>query len=380
MEMRYYIIRRLLIIIPTILGLTLLVFILFNFVPNYMITAGLVSPKLPAGQKAAAIKAAEVIYGLTYANGQPIPLYFRYFFYLKDLVTGNWGFMQSALFTGNVLDGILLYIPNTIQLAIFSTLLTFGISIPLGTYIGARPNSIADQSGRVFSLAGYAMPAFWLAFILIGIFYVDGHLISLYPGSISPGITPPAWAIGGYGYPSSVLVSKPTGMWVFDSLIHYFSTGNSYDLYLAENAFEHLILPVLTLSFGLIAGVLRYLRSGVVDSLNQEYVKTARSKGVSEKDIIKKHVRKNALIPTVTVMGLLFAGLLGGVVVVEEVFQYPGIGLFTVNATFGSSGGTSLNPQIYGVLGVTLVFGIILMLTNLIVDIIYAFLDPRIRY
>jgi ABC-type dipeptide/oligopeptide/nickel transport system permease component len=372
MELKYYIMRRILVLIPTVMGLTLLVFLLFNLVPEYMITAGLVSPHFQGAQRLQAIKIAEVVYGLTYANGQPIPIYLRYFLYLKDLLIGNWGFMTSNMFTGNVLTGIELYFPNTLQLTIFATIVTFIVSIPLGTYIGARPNSGADQVGRIFSLTGYAMPAFFLADALVIAF---GKYLPIV-GSISPLAHPPPWALSTGG---SYLISTPTHMFVFDGLIHFFATGNMYDLQIAENALIHLILPVLTLTYGLLAGVLRYIRAGMVDSMNQEYVKTARSKGVLEKDVIKKHIRKNALIPTITVMGLLFASLLGGVVVVETVFLYPGIGLFAVNAALGGTAG-QLQPQIYGVLGVTLVFGIILMLANLVVDVIYALIDPRIRY
>jgi peptide/nickel transport system permease protein len=134
----------------------------------------------------------------------------------------------------------------------------------------------------------------------------------------------------------------------------------------------HLILPVLTLTYAIMAGLIRFVRSGMVDNGNQEYVKTARSLGISRKIIVKKYVRRNALIPAVTIFGLLFAGLLGGVVVVEDIFTYPGMGLLAINSV--------LNYQIYGVMGTTLMFAIFLVLANLVVDIVYAYLDPRIRY
>ena len=149
------------------------------------------------------------------------------------------------------------------------------------------------------------------------------------------------------------------------------------DFPLAFVALEHLILPVLTLSMSILAGLLRFIRAGMVDTANQEYIKTARAKGVPEKMVLKKHIRKNALLPSVTVIGLLVAGLLGGVVVVEDIFKLSGLGRLALAAITGTVGN---NIQFYGVAGTILFFGLILMLTNLIVDVVYAFLDPRIRY
>lgn len=134
----------------------------------------------------------------------------------------------------------------------------------------------------------------------------------------------------------------------------------------------HVVLPVITLTLSLLAGILRFLRSSMVDASNSEYIKTARAKGVPEKTVIKLHMRRNALIPTVTVLGLLFAFLLGGVVLVEDIFGYPGIGLLALSAI--------LSGSIYGVLGTTFLFGIILVVANLFVDVVYSILDPRIRY
>ena len=132
------------------------------------------------------------------------------------------------------------------------------------------------------------------------------------------------------------------------------------------------MLPVVTITYGILAGILRFIRAGMVDAAGQEFIKTARAKGVPERLVIKKHIRKNALLPTVTVLGLLISGLLGGVVTVEIVFNYLGIGYLAVNF--------ALQTQVWGILALTFVFGLILMITNLVVDVVYAFLDPRIRY
>ena len=360
MELRYYIVRRLLVLIPTILGLTLLIFILMRSLPTtYLIapyTAGAKTPEAKALDTANAIK----ILGLNY----PLPV--QYLDYLSNLLHGNWGYMAAGGgYTGSVISLIALYLPNTAQLAVGATVLSIIIAIPLGTYIGARPNSVADQSGRIFSLFGYAMPAFWLALLLQIIFgakTVGGApwqifpLTGVYPEAVL--IHTPVWMANGTSY--------PTHIFILDALLNG-------DPSAAWGGFMHIVLPVLALTYGILAGILRFIRAGMVDSANQEYVKTARAKGVNENQVIKRHVRRNALIPTITVMGLLFAGLLGGVVLIEKVFAYPGIGLLTVNSALPTL-------QIYGVAGTTLIFSLLLVSANLIVDIVYAFVDPRIRY
>lgn len=358
MELRYFVIRRLLLLIPTLLGLTVITFILLRALPIGTVLSQYINPH--AGNIPLQIERAKILLGLNY----PAPL--QYFFYINNLLHGNLGYMQSTFYNGSVLRGIELFLPNTLQITIFAVVLSVIIAIPVGTYIGARPNSFADQFGRVFSLTGYAMPAFWLALVLQIVF---GKGILNWPGAIFPfygqiGLlaNPPAWLVSTAG---GQLSSSPTHMIFFDALFHG-------DLAIAGDAFMHLVLPVLTLTYIILAGILRFMRAGMIDSTYQEYVKTARAKGVPEPVVIKKHIRKNALIPTVTVLGLLFASLLGGVVLIELVFLYPGMGLFGIEAV--------LSYSIYGVMGTTLFFGLFLVFANLVVDVVYAMMDPRIRY
>jgi len=355
MELRFYIIRRLLVIIPTFLGLTLIMFLLEAAVPKQFLITPYYNPHSHLSRAAQTLVIEKML-------GLNLPFEEWYFIYLWRLFHGNLGVFNLAGYPGSVSAAIGLAFPNTIQLALFATALAFVIAIPLGTYIGARPNSVADQSGRIFSLSGYAMPAFWLGLLLqigLGKGIIPNNPLAIFPfhGAYPSMSSPPSWFQNGYSY--------PTHIFIIDALIHG-------DPGLAWGAFMHLVLPVLTLTYGILAGILRFVRAGMVDSSNQEFVKTARAKGVPEGTVIRKHIRKNALIPTVTVMGLLFAGLLGGVVLIETVFQYPGIGLLAVDS--------ALQFQIYGVIGTTLVFGIILMVTNLVVDVVYALIDPRIRY
>ena len=358
MELRYFIIRRLLLIIPTALGLTLFVFILMSAIPISSLTSPYYNPHSPLSH-AEQIKKAMILLGIS-----PNPIVW-YFHYVTNLLRGNWGIMALQGYPSSVIDAIGLALPNTIQLDIFAVLLSVIISIPVGTYIGSKPNSFADQFGRVFTLTGYAIPSFWLALLLQIVFgqgVILGNPVGVFPltGSFNPFGIPvptPSWFMGQY--------TTPTHLFIFDALLHG-------DLSLAWDGFMHIVLPVLTLTYGLLAGILRFVRAGMVDNSRMDFVKTARAKGVPEKLVIKKHVRKNALIPTITVMGLLIAFLLNGSVVVEYVFLYPGMGFLEVNAL--------LTQQVYGIISTTLIFGVVLMITNLIVDIIYAMIDPRIRY
>lgn len=363
MELRFFIIRRLLLLIPTVIGIVLIVFVLMRAVPNYVLEAPYVNPTSP-------IPIKEQMTAIGNQLGLQYPMPVQFFYYVSNLIHGNWGMMQSAFYTGPVLTGIIYFFPNTLQLALFTVVLSGLVSIPLGTYIGNRRDKLADQAGRIFSLSGFAMPIFWLAILVqigFGRGIITGNPVGLLPydGAFSQSALPsplPTWLLG---HDSSVLISQPTHMIFFDALFHG-------DFALAFNSFSHLILPVITLTYAILAGLTRFIRAGVVDASNQEYVKTARAMGIPEKRILVEHIRRNALIPAITVFGLLFAGLIGGVVVVEDIFAYPGMGLLTINSV--------MNYQIYGVMGTTLMFAFFLVTANFIVDIIYGFVDPRIRY
>lgn len=366
MELRYFIIRRLLLLIPTLIGLTIIVFVLMWSLPHSFLASAFINPKAPDRAQQLADAYSEL--GLN----QGIVL--GYLHYLANTFTGHWGYMALSNpihYDGSVLSGIALFFPNTIQLVIFAAILSILIAIPLGTYIGSKPNSPADHVGRIFSLSFYAIPVFVLGVILQVLFgkgVISGNPLGLFPisGTFSTSavnlLNPPSWLVSGAG---GIVLSEPTHLIIFDALIHG-------DFPLAGNAFMHVVLPVVTLTLSLLAGILRFLRSSMVDASNSEYIKTARAKGVPEKTVIKLHMRRNALIPTVTVLGLLFAFLLGGVVLVEDIFGYPGIGLLALSAI--------LSGSIYGVLGTTFLFGLILVVANLFVDVVYSILDPRIRY
>ncbi|EQB66558.1 MAG: hypothetical protein AMDU2_EPLC00006G0115 [Thermoplasmatales archaeon E-plasma] len=361
MELKYYIIRRLLVLIPTLLGLLLLTFILLDALPKSFLIEQFVNHKLPIPAQNLEKQQAITTLGLNLSPPE------QFLIYVNNLIHGNWGFMYpnsegyGSYYSGPVLAGIMEYFPVTLEIAIFAVIFSIVIAIPLGTYIGSKPNSVSDQVGRVFSLSGYAMPTFFLALVLQ--IAINPYFPSFISGQGYPSYTHLSWIKS----ISGTEVSTPTHMLVFDSLLHG-------DFSLAAVAFGHLVLPVLALSYGFLAGLLRFIRAGMVDASNQEYVKTARAKGVPEKQVLRKHVRKNALLPSITVFGLVFSGLLGGAVVIEEVYDLNGLGRFGLSTVSGGY------IQFFGILGTTLFFGIVLVMANLIVDVLYALMDPRIRY
>jgi peptide/nickel transport system permease protein len=291
--------------------------------------------------------------------------------YLGNLFHGNLGSMSSSFYTGGVLKGILLYFPTTVEIAVGTVLLTLIIAIPISTFIGMRPNSPSDFSLRTLSLLLYAIPIFWLGFIIEFLF---GYNIGILPKLLGNNVGLPLY---GQGFPVNGTVpwiqnnvSNPTHMLLIDSLLHG-------DFTLAYIAFLHLIMPVLLLTLGLLAIIFRYMRSGIMDSVDKLYVKAARARGVDHAALIKRHILKNGLLPSSTVIGLIVAFLLGGTLVVEQFFKINGIGLLVLGAI---GNGTVSHLQIYGVVGIILLFGLTFLITNLIVDIVYSLIDPRIKY
>lgn len=359
MRLSLYIARRMLLLIPTLLGVTLITFTLSHAAgPDF--TLALYCNRripIPCDQQIQPIAQSLHLY-------DPLPV--QYVYYLNALVHGDWGFTSTSLFRGSVTDAIVLFFPPTIELAITATALAVLLGIPSGTISAVKKDKIPDHLTRVFAMTAYSVPLFWLAllFQLFAIYVLPPGwpIAGIYSQTkLDPSTSPWAFSIfegGSYFYP------QPTHVLVVDAAIHG-------DWPIFWDALVHLILPTVTLGFGVLGVVLRMVRSGMVDSMNQDYVRTAWSKGLPEWVVIRKHIRRNALLPAATVIGLLFAGLLGGVVLVEDVFQWSGIGRWATAAILASDPG--------GVTGTTLLFALFLVLTNLVVDIVYAYLDPRIR-
>ncbi len=355
MRLLLYIARRLLLLIPTLIGVTLITFVLSHAAGPDAAAALYCNPHTP-------VPCTEQIKPIIkrYHLDEPIPV--QYVYYLNSLLRGEWGYTRTTVYTGSIASAVVLFFPPTLELAVAATLLATLIGLPLGTLSAIRKDKVSDHFTRVVALAGYSIPVFWLGLLLqiIAVEYLPVLGIQLdIKGQVSVGIlSGRQWVVG-----SGVYNSRPTHILILDAVLNG-------DWVVFQDALLHLILPTVTLAYGVLGIILRMVRSGMVDAMNQDYVRTARSKGVPDAVVIRKHIRRNALLPVTTVIGLLFATLLGGVVLVEDVFLWNGIGRWATVAI--------LDYDYAAVLATTLIFAIFLVLVNLVVDIIYGFLDPRI--
>jgi ABC-type dipeptide/oligopeptide/nickel transport system permease component len=355
LKLRYYIIRRILLLVPTLFGLTLIVFALTHAGGNQRLLGEYINTH---SSVPVAVQEAQLSQRFHFGD----PLIVQYFYWLSAFVQGDWGYTQTAIYDGTVISAITLFFPATLVLAVFSSILTGIIGIPLGVWSAVRKDSVLDQATRVASFAGYSIPIYWLGLILIIVFASNtvSPLLNIFPisGTVNPSLAGSlSWYSNGVSYPTHIMM--------IDALLH-----GRLDVFV--DAVMHLVLPVVTLTYGILAGVLRVMRSSMQDTLNQDYIRTARAKGLPENIVVNVHARRNALIPVFTILGYLIASLLGGVVLIEAVFNYVGIGYWTTQAL--------LSGDVGGIMGATVIFGLAFVFANLVVDILYGFLDPRIRY
>lgn len=274
------------------------------------------------------------------------PLHIQYLRFLKEAVKGDLGI--SYYTKQSVLSELLRLFPATVELAIASMVIALLVGISAGVISALKQNSIFDNVSMVVALGGVSMPVFWVGLILMWVF------------SFKLGWTPISGRLA-----VQIDLKQITGLFVIDSII----TGNIAAL---RDSLRHLILPALslaTISMGIIA---RFTRSSMLEVIRQDYIRTARAKGVSEALVIFKHAFKNALIPVVTVVGLQFGLLLGGAVVTETVFSWPGIGNVIIVSILRRD-----YPMVQGAL---LLLALLYVIINLLVDVSYSYLDPRIRY
>ncbi len=314
-----YIIQRLLIAIPTLLGVSVLVFVAIRAVPGDSITAmlGTESGLLTQTQR----ESLEAYFGL---DKSPVA---QYFTWLGNVVRGDLGY--SVRLGQPVLDLILRRLPVTFELALLSVIIALAIGVPLGISSAIYRNTAVDLGGRLFALIGLAAPNFLVATLTI---FVLSKYFNILPNA------------GKF----TRLVDDPV-----------------------ENL-KQMILPAATLGFAFSASVMRTTRSAMLEVLGQDYVRTARSKGLREKVVIGRHALRNALIPVVTLTGIEVSYLLGGTVIIEQIFALPGLGRLTLNA---------IAQRDYALIqGVTLFIACMVVVVNIVVDLGYAALDPRISY
>ena len=280
------------------------------------------------------------------------PVYVQYFNWLKQIFSGNFGW--STTVSRSVLDAFKFFFPNTLELALFSAPVIILVGIWLGTVSAVHRDKPVDHFTRMLAIVGWSLPTFWFGLILLMIFY--GYFQGLFP--------PEALGYKAQTFVESAEFIRFTRLNTLDALLN----GK---LWIFVDAIRHLVLPVITLTVVQIALVMRIMRSSMLEVLGKGYVLTARAKGAEWKTVIKKHARRNALIPVVTVSGWLFAALMAGVVITETIFNRKGLGWWWAKAA------TQLD--IPAVLMAVLFNGILFVITNLIIDILYAYIDPRVR-
>ncbi|MFW5688501.1 MAG: nickel ABC transporter permease [Spirochaetota bacterium] len=305
--MYQYIIRRLILTVPVVLGVSIIVFSIIRLLPGD-----------PARAVAGVNATPEYIEQVREEYGLNDPIYVQYWNFLTNLISGDLG--RSTFSSRLVTTEIRERFPRTLLLASVSLVLATVIGVSAGIVSATRRNSIFDNASMFVALVGVAAPVFWMALMLQLLFSVQLRLL-------------PATGMGGI---------------------------------------QHLILPSITLGMASAALMARITRSSVLDVLRQDFITTARAKGVSERMVIYKHALKNALIPVVTVLGLQFGILLGGAVLTETVFAWPGVGRLLVDAI--------LRRDYPVVQGTVMLLAFLFVVINLVVDIVYAFLDPRIHY
>jgi peptide/nickel transport system permease protein len=332
-----YLLRRLILIIPLMIGITLVLFAISRLVPIDPITVILPDKAL---KDPVAVEAAREKWGLNK------PAYQQYLLYLVNLSKGDMGISFKT--KRPVLQDITYYFPATIELGGVAFLFAGIVGLPLGIAAALRPGKLTDQVCRIIATLGASMPPFWSGLIALFIFNFKFGILPG-PGRLDAGLTTPA---------------KVTGLYLVDSLL-----ARDYTVFL--NALSHLVLPAIILGWFTLALITRITRSSLLESLQMDYVRTARAKGLKETTVVVRHALRNALIPLVTIFGLSFANLMTGAIMTETIFAWPGIGHYAVMAS------TTLDYP--GMMGTTLIIAILYMLANLVVDVLYAFIDPRIR-
>lgn len=310
-----------------------------------------------------------IVFGLTRIGGSPIGIYLSHEmnaedvaeleekFHLNDPVPVQYYYWASGVLTGDLgWSGVAAapvteVFPNklaaTMELAVASALVAVTLGIGLGTFAGARRDRAPDHITRVVAISGAAMPLFWFAILMLIVFWVG---LGWFPiGRSDPTI-----------YAS---IAHPTGLYTVDSLL-------AGSLTAFRDAIWHLVLPAITLGYGATAIIARMMRSSLVEELQEDYVDAARAKGLAERLVLRRHARRNALIPTVTVIGLSFGFLLQGTVVAEIIFRWPGLGRWMADSVLRGDQAT--------IMAYVLFTSVLFLFVNLVVDVVYAYLDRRV--
>ena len=333
--MARFIIRRVLVAVPVLVGLSIILFLFLRL--------------LPGGGPAVAIlgqhATPDLIAKITAVEGLDKPLYVQYFEYMGRLLHGDFG--ASFIDGREVSTTFLIYFPATVELTIGALIFAVGLGIPLGRLAARHPNSWIDGIVTVISLFGISIPVFVLGYILAFIFGVEFHLLPTF-GQLDPRLP----------------IEPVTHFALIDAIL----AGHWYVI----DAVAHLILPSVALGTIPLAVFTRITRASVIEVSNEDYVRTARAKGLTDRRVNARHIMRNAWLPVTTVIGLETGALLAGAVLTETVFSWNGVGSWVVSSI--------QNHDYIVVQSLILIFATIFLVVNLIVDVGYAFLNPRIRY
>ena len=336
--MTYFILKRL-----GLISIVLIIVSLISFSLTY------ISPVDPAVLWAGLRPTPEQVEQARKELGLEKPFHMRYFIYVSNLLKGDLG--TSIRTRQPVMDDIKKFFPATFELVTLSVIISLIFGIPFGILSAARRETAIDHLARTFCISGVSLPIFWLGMMLQLLFYTTMKILPI-QGRIS----------------SDILANNPiierTGLYLIDTLI----AGNFTAF---KSSAVHMILPAVTIAWAILAVITRMSRSSLIEVMREDYIRTAKAFGIRESRIKYKYALKNALIPTVTMVGMMYGWGLGGTVLVESIFDWPGIGKYVYISV--------LYNDYPAILGCTLICAVTFLTINLIVDLIYAFLDPRIK-
>jgi ABC-type dipeptide/oligopeptide/nickel transport system permease component len=337
MRLLRYALRRLLLLVPVLVGSLFIAFLLTRIVPGD-----------PIQRVAGPYASDEEVARLRHEARLDRPFYVQFVFYLKDLARGDFG---DSFFTGQpVLRDLSTRFPATFELVLYGMVLAILLAIPLGVLSAVLRGRVLDHVSRVLSVLGVSVPVFWIGLVLLTLFYNELGWLPGPIGRLPIGMDEP---------------TKTTGLYTVDALLR----GDWHVLWAAVKA---LILPVVTIGVVAMAPIARMTRSTMIDALDSDYVRTARSLGLPKRVIVLHHAFKNAMLPVLTLIAAVFGFLVGGEVLVEIIFSWNGLGLYSYNAI--------LNSDFPAVQGFILLVTAIYILIYLVVDILTALIDPRVEF
>lgn len=354
-----FVVKRLTYSIPVLLGILVVTFVLARAIPGDPCLAVL-------GERAT----EEICEAYFRRNGLNEPLPIQFLVYMRNFAQGDLG--TSLRFHRPVMDLMVERLPTTVELGIFALMFAISVGVPLGVLSAYRHKSALDVGTMIGANVGVSMPVFWLGLMLAYLFAVllkDTPFALPPSGRLTPGASPQpffqVWGLVAEG-------EEPLGILFFLSRIHTLNAILTLNGELLVDALRHLILPALAVGTIPLAIIARMSRSSVLEVLNQDYVRTARAKGLRERSVVGKHALKNAMLPVITVIGLNFGLVISGAVLTETIFSLTGVGRTLVD---------SITSRDYTLVqGFTVVIAAGFVIINMVVDITYGYLDPRIRF